>query len=214
MSLDTNVSLTAKKRDERGKNASRRMRAAGLVPATVYGGGLESTSTTIVKREFAALLREHGRNKIFTLNVDGAETPVKIADLQLDPVKGTLMHADLMRISLTEKSKFNVPIKLVGVSEGVKLSGGIMEVVSHSLEIRCLPADLPAVIEVNVSHLNIGDHLSVKDLNLGDKIEVLDNPDDVIMTITLPRVEETPEVVAETVAEPEVIKKGKTEEEQ
>ena len=213
MSLDTNLSLAAKTRIERGKNESRRLRAAGLIPATVYGGGLESAATTIVNREFAALLRTHGRNKIFTLNVDGATTPVKIADLQLDPIKGTILHADLMRISLTEKSKFNVPIKIVGESEAVKLGSGILDVVSHSLEVRCLPADLPAVIEVDVSHLGIGDHMSVKELNLGDQIEILDDPDDVIATITMARAEETPEVVAtETVAEPEVIKKGKTEE--
>src|SRR5262249_18746106 len=101
MGFDTSVSLTAKVRIERGKNASRRLRAAGFVPVTVYGGGLETTSTTIARREFAAHLRAHGRNKVFILSIDGAETPVKIADLQLDPVKGTLQHADLMRISLT-----------------------------------------------------------------------------------------------------------------
>jgi large subunit ribosomal protein L25 len=212
MSFDTNVSLTAKSRTERGKNAARRLRAAGFVPVTVYGGGLETASTTIAKREFATLLRTHGRNKVFVLNIDGSESPVKIADLQLDPIKGTLIHADLMRISLTEKSKFNVPIKMIGESEGVKLGGGILDVVNHTLEVRCLPGDLPAVVEVDVTNLVIGDHLSVKDLNLGDKIEILDDPNSVIVTLSAPRAEETPEVVTETTAEPEVIKKGKIEE--
>src|SRR5215467_14870155 len=127
MSLDTNIYIEAKLRSDRGKNASRRNRAQGLVPVTVYGGGKESVSTTIVKREFAALLRGHGRNVIFTLKVDGAATPVKIADMQMDPVKGTLIHMDLMRISLTEKSKFEAPIKIVGEAGGVKNDGGILE---------------------------------------------------------------------------------------
>ncbi len=210
MSIDTNLSINAKVREERGKNASRRLRAAGLVPVTIYGGGQEATSTTVVKREFAALLRNHGRNQIFTINVDGVPTTVKIADMQLDPIKSVLIHADLMRISMTEKSKFSVTIKIVGESEGVKLNGGVLDVVSHELEIRCLPGDLPSVIEADISALNIGDHLSVKDLKVSDKIEVLDDPDSVIATVVAPRVEET--TAAETTAEPEVIKKGKTEE--
>jgi len=213
MSLDTNKSLEAKPRSERGKNASRRQRAQGLVPVTLYGGGQESVSTTIVKREFAALLRAYGRNVIFTLNVDGSATPVKVAEMQLDPVKGTLIHMDLMRISLTEKSKFEVPVRIVGESDGVKNLNGILEVVTHSIEVRCLPMDLPSVIEVDVTPLGIGDNFKIGDLKLDDRIEVLDDPETVIATVVPPRIEEpAPEVAAEAAAEPEVIKKGKAEE--
>ena len=213
MSFDTKVSLNAKSRQERGKNASRRLRAAGLVPVTVYGGEAESTSATVAKREFAALIRNHGRNTIFTLDVEGTAGPVKIADVQIDPIKGFLVHADLMRISLTEKSKFDIPIKIVGESEGVKLSGGIMDIPTHSLEVRCLPGDLLSVVEVDITNLGLGDHLSVKDLNLGDKLEILTDPDTVIVNIVAPRAEEEPAAAAaETPAEPEVVKKGKTEE--
>ena len=215
MSLDTNISLEAKPRSERGKNASRRQRAEGLVPVTLYGGGKESISTTIVKREFAALLRAHGRNVIFTLNVDGAGTPVKIAEMQLDPVKGTLVHMDLMRISLTEKSKFEVPIRIVGESDGVKNLNGILEVVTHSIEVRCLPRDLPSVIEVDVTPLSIGDNFKISDLKLDNQIEILDDLETVIATVVPPRAEEpAPEVAAEGAAEPEVIKQGKTEEQE
>jgi large subunit ribosomal protein L25 len=213
MSLDT-ILLVAKRREERGKNATRRLRAQGLVPVTVYGGGEDAASTTIVKREFTALLRTHGRNKIFTLNFDGSTTPVKIADLQVDPIKGTLIHADLMRISLTEKTTFELTIKIVGESDGVKTHGGIMDVVTHSLEIRCLPTDLPDGIEVDVTSLGVGDHISVKDLQVSDKIEVLSDPDKVVVTIGAPRVEEEVVPVEAPTAEPEVIKKGKTEEEE
>jgi large subunit ribosomal protein L25 len=212
MSLDTSIKLEAKSRDERGKNAARRLRAQGLVPTTVYGGGQDAASTVIGRREFAALLRTHGRNKIFTLSFAGSTTPVKIAELQLDPIKGTLIHADLMRISLTEVTTFELSIKITGESEGVKTDGGIMDVVTHSLEVRCLPTDLPEAIEVDVTGLRIGDHLSVKDLQLGDKIDVLSDPDTVLVTIGAPRVEEEVAPVETTTAEPEVIKKGKGEE--
>ena len=213
MSLDKNISLEAKPRNERGKNASRRQREQGLVPVTVYGGGKETASASVVKREFAALLRGHGRNVIFTLDVDGAATPVKIADMQVDPVKGTLIHMDLMRISLTEKSKFEVTIKTVGESEGVKSLGAILEVVTHSIEVRCLPRDLPSIIEVDVTPLGIGDKVKVGDLKLDSKIEILDDPETLIATVVAPRVEEpAPEAATEAAAEPEVIKKGKAEE--
>jgi len=213
MSLDTNISLEATPRSERGKNASRRQRAQGLVPVTVYGGGKESVSTTIVKREFAALLRAHGRNVIFTLNVDGSATPVKVAEMQLDPVKGTLIHMDLMRISLTEKSKFEVTVRTVGEADGVKNLSGFLEVVTHSIEVRCLPRDLPSVIEVDVTPLGIGDNFKIADLKLDSGIEVLDDPETVIATVVPPRIEEpAPEVAPEATAEPEVIKKGKAEE--
>ena len=212
MSLDTNISLVATPRSDRGKNASRRERAQGLVPVTLYGGGKESVSTTIVKREFSALLRAHGRNVIFTLNVDGAGTPVKIAEMQLDPVKGTLIHMDLMRISLTEKSKFEIPVRTVGEADGVKNLNGILEVVTHSIEIRCLPGDLPSVFEVDVTPLGIGDNFKIGDLKLDAAIEVLDDPETVIVAVVAPRIEEpTPEAAAEAAAEPEVIKKGKAE---
>lgn len=207
MSFDNSISLNATNRAERGKNASRRLRAANLVPVTVYGGGQESTSATVAKREFASLIRHHGRNVIFTLDVEGATTPVKIADVQIDPIKGFLVHADLMRISLTEKAKFTVPVKIVGEADGVKNFGGILDVPTHSLEIRCLPNDIPSVIEVDVTQLGLGAHFSVKDLKLGDKIELLDDPEKVLATVVSTKADE-----AAQTAEPEVIKKGKGEE--
>jgi large subunit ribosomal protein L25 len=159
--------------------------------------------------------RFYARNVIFTLNVDGASTPVKIAEMQLDPVKGTLIHMDLMRISLTEKSKFEVTVRTVGEADGVKNLSGILEVVTHSIEVRCLPRDVPSVIEVDVTPLGIGDNFRIADLELGGQIEVLDDPETVIATVVPPRVEEPePEVAPEAAAEPEVIKKGKAEEQE
>ncbi len=213
MSLDNNISLTAETRTEFGKNVSRRLRAAGLVPVTVYGGGSsEATSATVTKREFSALIRHHGRNVIFTLNVGSKATPVKISDVQIDPIKGFLVHADLMEISMTEKSKFDVKIKIVGEADGVRNFGGILDVPNHTLEIRCLPNDLPAVIEVDVTNLGLGDHISVKDLKLGDKVDLIDDPNKVLATVVAAKAEEPAEGAADAAAEPEVLKKGKAEE--
>jgi large subunit ribosomal protein L25 len=212
MSFDTSVTLEATRREDKGKNASRRQRAQGLIPVTIYGGGKDAASSVIAKREFAALLRNYGRNKVFTLNFDGTTSPVKIAALQLDPIRGTLIHADLMRISLTEKTTFELPIKTVGEAEGVKTFEGTLDLVTKTLDVRCLPTDLPEVIEVDVTSLGIGDHLYVKDLQIGPGIEVLTEPDKVVVTVIPPRVEEEVAPAAEGAAEPEVIKKGKTDE--
>lgn len=211
MSVET-ITLEAKPREGSGKNASRRLRAQGMIPATLYGGGKEAASAVIARHEFAALLRNYGRNKVFTLNLDGASTPVKIAALQLDPIKGSLVHADLMRISLTEKTTFEVPIRTVGEAEGVKTFEGILDLVTKTLDVRCLPTDLPEAIEVDVTSLGIGDHLYVKDLKISDWIEVLTDAEKVVVTVIAPRVEEEAAPPAEGAAEPEVIKKGKTEE--
>lgn len=217
MSFDTSISLNATSRTERGKNAARRLRREGRVPVTIYGHG-ESATGTVVLRELAAILRSPGgRNTIFTLNVNDESGPVKIAELQLDPIKGKLLHADLMRISLTEKTEFEVSVRIVGEAEGVRNSGGILDIPTHSLKIRCLPGDLPDNIEVNVSALSIGHHFRVSDLQIDhEKIEVLADPSVMLATVVSPRIEEEPVAVVATEAapvEPEVIKKGKTEEE-
>jgi large subunit ribosomal protein L25 len=207
MSYDASVSLSAQGRTERGKNAARRLRAKGEIPVTVYGGGTEPASGTVNKRELGAFLRANGRNAIFFLNLDGAATSVKIADMQLDPIKGVLVHLDLMRISLTEKSEFEIPVKLIGEPEGVRLFGGILDIPTHSIKLRCLPTDLPSVIEVDVSALGIGGHINVRDLQLGDQIEIRTPADVTLATVVAPGAEEAP--ADGTAAEPEVVKKGK-----
>lgn len=211
MSFDTSISLNAQPRTEKGKGAAGRMRRNGLIPVTVYGGGQDAVSASIVKRELGAFVRAHGRHGIFTLNLNGAASPVKIAEMQLDPIKGGVRHLDLQRISLTERSEFEVALKIVGEAEGVKMAGGILDVVSHAISIRCLPTDLPDHIDVDVTPLGLGQNLRVSDLKLdADKFQIMGDPDNVIATVVAPRVQE--ETAAPAAAEPEVIKKGKTEE--
>lgn len=210
--MSANIVLDAKSRVERGKNAMNRLRADGLVPVTVYGGSESAVSTSIVKREFTALLRHYGRNKIIYLNIDGVVNPVKIAELQIDPIKSTLIHADLVRIFMTDITTFNVPIKIIGEPEGVKNFSGVLDIVTHELEIECLPGDLPDSIVVDVTPLNIGDHFDVGDIKLDEKVKIMLDPSTVIATIVSPRAEEEAASTTEAPAEPEVIKKGKTEE--
>lgn len=210
MSFDTNIVLQAQTREERGKNAARRLRAAGMIPVAIYGHG-DAVVGSVSRRELAALLRAHGRNQVFNLTLNGQSSPVKIAELQLDPVRGSVLHADLMRVSLTEKTEFEVPIHITGEAEGVKLQGGLLDLPTHSLKVRCLPGDLPSQIDVDVTALKIGSHLRVKDLSLPATLEVLTDPDVIVATV-IGHKEEEAAAPAESAAEPEVIKKGKTEE--
>lgn len=211
MSFDTSISLNAQPRAERGKNAAGRLRREGLIPITVYGGGEDAVAATIVKRELGAFVRAHGRHGIFTLNLDGGAATVKIAQMQLDPIKGGVWHLDLQRISLTERSEFEITLKIVGEANGVKNDGGILEVVNHIIKVRCLPSDLPEHLDVDVTELGLGQNLRVGDLKLdADKFQVVTDAEMVVVTVVAPREEEA--VAEVTTAEPEVIKKGKTEE--
>jgi large subunit ribosomal protein L25 len=213
MSFETGISIDAKTRQGAGKGTARRLRRDGFLPVTVYGGDSPAASGTIAHREIAMVIRRHGRNTIFTLNLDGATSTVKIADMQLDPVKGRLIHLDLMRISLTEKSEFEISIETVGEALGVKSLGGILDQPLHSLKVRCLPGDLPGQLDVDVSALDVGDHIRVSDLQIDrEKIDILNDPETVVATVVAQRQEEEAPVV-EGPAEPEVIKKGKTEDE-
>ena len=210
MSYDASIVVNAKARPERGKNAARRARAAGDVPVTVYGGGTEPAAGAVNRREFAAHIRAHGRGGLFNLTLEGNTSPVKIAAVQIDPIKSTLVHVDLMRLSLTEKSDFEIPIKIVGESAGVKLLGGVLDVVAHSVKIRCLPTDLPDFVLADVSALALGDHLSIKELQFGPGIELRTSGDATVATVVATGAEEAVVVVAAPATpEPEVAKKGK-----
>lgn len=211
MSFDTTISLSAQPRTEKGKGAAGRLRRNGLIPVTVYGDGQDAVSASVVKRELGAFVRANGRHGIFTLHLDGGSSTVKIAEMQLDPIKGGVRHLDLQRISLTERSEFEVALKIVGEADGVRNFGGILDVVNHAIRVRCLPGDLPEHLDVDVTPLGLGQNLRVGDLNLDpEKFQVMTDAEAVIVTVVAPRAEE--EVAAETPAEPEVIKKGKTEE--
>jgi large subunit ribosomal protein L25 len=186
----TDTVIQAIPREERGKNAARRVRAAGRIPAAVYGVGLEAIPVSVNARELGVLLRsEAGRHAIFTLAIEGKDSsPVKIHQMDLDPVTSRLIHMDLMRISLTEKTQVSVPLQFVGEPVGVKDEGGILEAHLHELDVECLPRDIPGHIDVDVSGLGIGDRLTVGDVHVDtDVITIVTDADHLLVAVSAPR---------------------------
>jgi large subunit ribosomal protein L25 len=211
--------VQAKQRDGRGKNDARRTRREGLVPITVYGGGAETVAAVAQLRDLAAILRsESGRNTIFTIDVEGVgSSEVMFHDRQIDPIRGRLIHADLARLVKGQKIEVTVPLHLVGEPIGVKESQGVLEQVFREIEIRCEPRSIPDSIDADVSHMDVHDVLHVSDLKVGEGIEILQDPETVVATVAIIREEEVapaPAVEGEEPAEPEVIGKGKKEEEE
>jgi large subunit ribosomal protein L25 len=209
--------ILAKPRVGRGKNDARRVRRHGFIPVTVYGAGGETIAAVAPLRELAAILRsEAGRNTIFTIDVEGiGESEVMFHDRQIDPVRGRLIHADLTRLVKGQKIEVTVPLHLVGEPVGVREKQGVLEQVVREIEIRCEPRDIPDTIDVDVSNLDVHDVLHVSDIQVPSNVEILNPPELVIATLGIVKeeVEPTPVVEGEEPAEPEVIGKGKKEEE-
>jgi large subunit ribosomal protein L25 len=209
-------------REERGKNAARRNRKSGNVPAVLYGGQKEALVLSVNAKQLSRILRsESGHNTIFTVKVGGGkEERAMLKDWQVDPVSGTLLHADLLRIAMDVRMRVHVPVHTFGDPQGVKLQGGIFETVTREVEIECLPTDIPEEIRVDVTEMVIGKQLRAGDLPLDpNKIKLVTDPQRVIAHVVMLKKEEEPAaaeaaVATETApAEPEVIKKGKKEEE-
>jgi large subunit ribosomal protein L25 len=209
--------LEAQQREPGNKNAARRVRAAGKIPATVYGAGKSTAAISVDPRQVLRILHsESGHNTIFDLTFDGDRVKAMIVDWQFEPIKGKLLHVDLQRIAMDKKLTVTVPVILKGEAEGVKQQGGILEQLLREIEIECLPADIPKSIEADISHLVFGVELRVKDLPHSGKLKFLTDEDQMIAHITSVKEEvaPTPEAAAEAAAapaEPEVIKKGKQE---
>ena len=204
-------------RTGRGKNDARRARREGMVPITVYGAGGETVSALAPLRDLAAILRsEAGRNTIFTVEVDGAgASEVMFHERQIDPVKGRLIHADLTRLVKGQKIEVTVPLHLVGEPIGVKEKQGVLEQIVREIEIKCEPREIPDTLEVDVSNLDVHDVLHVSDIPVSSAVEILTDAEIVIATVGIVKEEVAPvvPVEGEEPAEPEVIGKGKKEEE-
>jgi large subunit ribosomal protein L25 len=203
-------------RESRGKNASRRLRRQGLIPGIVYGARKEQLPVTVDPKKILAIIHsESGANTIFRLSIAGREARdhVMIKEFQLDPVKGSLIHADLARIQMDEVIEVEVPIQIAGEAAGVKLDGGILEHVTREVRVSCLPGDIPEHITIDVTALKIGDALRVSDIPKDDRYKILADPEQTLVVVSPPAKEEIVAPVAEAApaapAEPEVIKKGK-----
>jgi large subunit ribosomal protein L25 len=200
-----------------GKNVNRRLRKSGQIPAVIYGPGKPPIVVSVSPNKVSHILHsESGRNTIFSLSIDGSDqSNAMIKDYQLDPVQGKLIHADFLEIAMDRLLELSVNVEIVGEAEGVKLDGGIMDIVTRSIDVECLPADIPESIKVDVSHLKINDYIRVKNIQADAKVRILTDPEIVVVTIVPPIKEEVAVEVAATpeTAEPEVIKKGKAVEE-
>ncbi len=214
------IPLIAARRGERGKGAARKARAAGRIPAVLYGRGAEAIPVAIESRDFELAMRKHkGGNPIVGLTVEGSEYTALIRDVQYDPVTRGIIHLDFQRISLTETVEVDVAVRLTGLAVGVKDAGGILEPILRDVKVRCLPTAIPSAIEVDVSALNIGDSIHVRDI-VAPEVTILNDPDSTVATVVPPTVtvEEKPAEEAAAAAataepaEPEVIAKGRKEE--
>ena len=210
-------SIKAERREGRGKNDARRLRANGKVPLTIYGGEGEAVSAAASLAELATILRtESGHNTIFTLDVDGeGATEVMFLDRQIDPIRGRLVHADLRRLVRGQKIEVTVPLHLTGEPVGVTEGGGVLEQMVREIEIRVRPRDIPDAINLDVSNLGVHDVLHVSDIPADEHMEILSDPETVLATVGIVREEpvETPET-SEEIDEPEVIGKGKKDDEE
>jgi large subunit ribosomal protein L25 len=206
--------------ESRGKNEARRVRATGDIPAVVYGAKKDPVSITVNPKHITRILHsDSGHNTIFDLQINGSKEKVMIVDWQYEPMKDRLLHIDLKRIDMSKTIRVGVPVTLIGVPEGVKTQGGILDQVVREVEIECLPSDIPSHIDVSVEHLKFGDVLRVSDLPHSGKLKFLTAEDQTIAHVTAVKEEvvEAPAEVAAaapTSAEPEVIKKGKQETEE
>ena len=217
------ITVTAEVRAGRGKNEARRLRVRGFIPAVVYGAYKDSVSIGVSPKELVHILNSKtGHNTIFNLAIQGGEnTPVMVVDSQRDPLKGNLLHADLKRIDLQKRIRVSVPVITSGEAAGIKLQGGLLEIISREVEIECLPDEIPEHFVVDVSPLMIGQSVRAGGVTLMGSMQLLSPAEAVIAHVVAMRAEEVAPAAAvveaaptaEAGAEPEVIKKGKKEEE-
>jgi large subunit ribosomal protein L25 len=215
------ITVAATPREGRGKNAARRMRREGHVPAVLYGGDGKSLTLAVNTKQLTAIMRsQSGHNTIFKVKLPTGEQSAMLKDWQVDPLLGTLLHVDLLRVAMDVRMHVMVPVHTFGEAQGVKLQGGIFEMVTREVEIECLPSDIPGEIRVDISELMIGKQLRAGDLPIdAAKIKLVTDPQRVVAHVVALRAEEekpAEAVAAEAAApaEPELIKKGKKEAEE
>ena len=207
------ITITAEPRETRGKNEARRLRVKGFSPAVVYGGGIDPIAIAINPKDVNGILRSaSGHNTIFNVDIQGSIAPVMVVDWQHDPIKGRLLHVDLKRIDLTKRIVVKVPVHTHGDPKGVKLQGGLHEVITREVEIECLPDDIPEGFTIDVTELSIGQSIRASEIPLVGSMTLLSPPDAVISHVVSMKAEAVVEEVV-AVAEPEVAKKGKKDEE-
>jgi large subunit ribosomal protein L25 len=211
------ASLSAETRTETGKGVARKLRADGRVPAVIYGHARQATGLSLNARDLDKLLSSIAAGStVVELTLGGATTKTLIREIQRHPFKKQILHVDFQELVAGEKVTVDVPLVYVGIPEGVRLSGALLEQIMHSVEVYADPSSIPNHIDVDVTNLGMGHSLHVRDLVLREGIEVLSDEDATMCAVIAPRavVEATAEEGAEAVVEPELITKGKVEEEE
>jgi large subunit ribosomal protein L25 len=215
------IVIKSEKREGFGKNAARRLRKQGFIPAILYGEASESVPLVLAKKDIIQVLKqETGENTIFKVAYDAVERDAMIKELQIDPTTDHLIHADLMRISLDKPIRVTVPVAYRGEAIGVKNEGGFVDFITRNLEVECLPRDIPESLTIDVSELHIHQSFKVENMTPPTGVRVMADPGTVIVMISLPHKEEEfpgekpEEAVVEEGKEPEVIKKERAEKEE
>ena len=195
------LELEVNLREARGKSGARKLRAAGAIPAVVYGGGKESLALSVDERALGAVLRR-GTNQIIDLKGgDGFNGRlVLLKDYQRDPLSRRVMHCDFYEVDTKQKIDVQVPVVVTGKSKGVEQQGGVLDVVQREVAVKCLPLAIPDSLTIDVSELDIGDALHISDLVLPEGVELMTDPGHTLVHVTAPRIEEEPEAEAEELA--------------
>ena len=216
--MTQDLTIEVNRREETGKSANRRLRREEMIPAVVYGGGKEPISIQVPRKTLIDLFKSGGsENRIFLLKLadTGQSRHAMIRDIQVDPITRKVEHVDFMRIDMSKRIRVRVHITLEGVPYGVRTEGGLLDFVTREVEVECLPTAIPQEIKVDVNDVKVGQHLEVKDLQLPAGVKLIEDEDRVIVSVAHAKVEvEAVAAGAEVAAvEPEVIAKGKKEEE-
>jgi len=183
-----NVDLQAKEREDRGKNAARRLRASGMVPAVLYGDGSEaggSTALAVPDKVVDYTLQHLGDNALYDIDLGAGGSTARIVDAQRDPVSGRLIHVDFAPVNMRERIEITVPLHVVGEAPGAE-EGGVLQQVAYEVQIETLPGDIPQELTLDVSSLGMNENLTLADLDLPDGIILISDPEEVAATVTAP----------------------------
>jgi large subunit ribosomal protein L25 len=206
--------VEAKLREASDKNAARRVRTTGMIPAVLYGAKKDPRAITVDPKQILKILHSaSGHNTIFDITLEDEQAKAMVVDWQYEPMKGSLLHVDLKRIAMDQKMRLSVPVLIQGEAKGAKEEGGLLDLVLREIQIECLPMDIPSHISVDVTNLGRGEAIRVAELPQTASVKYLTDPDALVVHITFVKEEvvATPVEGAVAAVEPEVIKKGKTD---
>jgi len=216
------ATIEVHQREEIGKGFNKKLRRDGWIPAVVYGAGKDPVPIKVERTRFLDLLRETGsENAVFLLELAGTgkQRHTMVRQIDADPMTNRVMHIDFQRILMDQVVRVSVPVALIGIAEGVKTHSGVLDFITREVAIESLPGDIPQTIELDVTELEIGDHVEMGALSLPKSVALMEEADRVVVAIAAPRIEEEEEeeeefLIEAEMEEPEVIGKGKAEDEE